>query len=147
MTYKIKSGKAEQILYGITLAKAIGFPKRFIEVAEHVALSLREQREKNRQSSEARKMLDRRKLILNLHANLKQADQSELDESALASYLDRLREEFIERMEALQIDDGETELANVEELAEEDDQMADDDDAMYDDEDVFDAVDFESVCS
>ncbi|KAF6823373.1 DNA mismatch repair protein msh4 [Colletotrichum plurivorum] len=146
MTYKIQSGKAEQTLYGITLAKAIGFPKRFIEVAEYVARTLREQREKNRQSSEARRMLDRRKLILNLHANLKQANESELDEPALASYLDRLREEFIERMEALQIDDGDTEAGDAEEFDEEDDQMVDDDN-KYDDEDVFDDVDIESICS
>ncbi|GKT40583.1 uncharacterized protein ColSpa_00764 [Colletotrichum spaethianum] len=140
MLYKVESGKNEEILYGITLAKAMPFPKRFLEVAEQVAVSLRQQRERNKQGSEARKMLNRRKLILNLHEHLRQVSHSEMDESSMRSYLTRLREEFILRMEAIEnggsertVDDSETRPG--------------DEDGVFDDDDVFDAVDVDSLWS
>ncbi|KAK6213468.1 DNA mismatch repair protein [Colletotrichum tabaci] len=140
MLYKVESGKNKEILYGITLAKAMGFPKRFLEVAEQVAVSLRQKRERNKQGSEARKMLNRRKLILNLHGQLRQASESELDEDSLRSYLIRLREEFILRMEAIENGGSGEEIGGSED-------RPDDEDGMFDDDDVFDAVDLESLSS
>lgn len=140
MLYKVESGKNKELLYGITLAKAMGFPKRFLEVAEQVAVSLRQKRERNKQGSEARKMLNRRKLILNLHGQLRQASDSELDEDSLRSYLIRLREEFILRMEAIENGGSGEEIGGSE-------ARPDDEDGMFDDDDVFDAVDLESLSS
>ncbi|KXH25729.1 MutS domain V [Colletotrichum salicis] len=140
MMYKVESGKTEEFLYGITLAKAMAFPKRFLEVAEQVAISLREQRERKKQSSQARKMLNRRKLILNLHEQLKQVSNSEMDESSMRSYLTRLREEFVLRMEAIE-NGGNQSSSAASEAAE------DDDGGEFDDEDVFDTVDVESLWS
>ncbi|OLN90322.1 MutS-like protein 4, partial [Colletotrichum chlorophyti] len=140
MLYKVESGKSEEVLYGITLAKAMSFPKRFLEVAEEVAISLRQQRERNKQGSEAAKMVNRRKLILNLHEQLKQVSQSEMNESSMVSYLIRLREEFVLRMEA--IDNGGSEGNNVNNGGEEDEE-----DSVFDDEAVFDSVDVESLWS
>ncbi|KAL2883202.1 MutS protein msh4 [Colletotrichum sp. CLE4] len=140
MMYKVESGKTEQLLYGITLAKAMAFPKRFLEVAEQVAISLREQKERKKQTSQARKMLNRRKLILNLHEQLKQVSNSEMDESAMSSYLIRLREEFVLRMEAIE-NGGNQGSSAASEAAEEYE------DREFDDEDVFDTVDIESLWS
>ncbi|TQN72816.1 MutS protein-like protein 4, partial [Colletotrichum shisoi] len=140
MLYKVESGKNRELLYGITLAKAMGFPKRFLEVAEQVAVSLRQKRERNKQGSEARKMLNRRKLILNLHGQLRQASDSELDEDSLRSYLIRLREEFILRMEAIENGGGGEEVGGSE-------VRPDDEDGMFDDDDVFDVIELESLSS
>ena len=98
MLYKVTSGTIdEEEHYGINLARAIGFPSSFIEKAEEVAGYLRRTREANRQSSESRKLMARRRLILNLHEALKQARESGSEE-ALPGYLRRLQEEFITRM-------------------------------------------------
>ncbi|OHE98466.1 MutS domain V [Colletotrichum orchidophilum] len=140
MMYKVESGKTEELLYGITLAKAMAFPKRFLEVAEQVATSLRERREQNKQSSQARKMLNRRKLILNLHEQLKQVSNSEMDESSMRSYLIRLREEFVLRMDVIE-NGGNQSSSTISEAT------LDEEDDEFDDEDVFDAVDVESLWS
>ncbi|KAK1542451.1 MutS domain V [Colletotrichum paranaense] len=143
MMYKVESGKTEELLYGITLAKAMAFPKRFLEVAEEVAISLHQRREQNKQSSQARKMLNRRKLILNLHEQLKQVKNSEMDDSSMRSYLVRLREEFVLRMEAIE-NGGNQSSSNASKAI--GDGM-DGEDKEFEDEDVFDTVDVESLWS
>ncbi|KAK1488841.1 MutS domain V [Colletotrichum abscissum] len=143
MMYKVESGKTEELLYGITLAKAMAFPKRFLEVAEEVAISLHQRREQNKQSSQARKMLNRRKLILNLHEQLKQVKSSAMDDSSMRSYLIRLREEFVLRMEAIE-NGGNQSSSNASEAL--GDGM-DGEDKEFEDEDVFDTVDAESLWS
>ncbi|GKT89176.1 DNA mismatch repair protein [Colletotrichum tofieldiae] len=140
MLYKVESGKSEESMYGITLAKAMQFPKRFLEVAEQVAISLCQRRERNKQGSEARKMLSRRKLILNLHEHLKQVSQSEMDDSSMRSYLIRLREEFILRMETIE-NGGNEGTVNDSEAG------PDDEDEIFDNDDIFDVVDVESLQS
>ncbi|TDZ13869.1 MutS protein-like protein 4 [Colletotrichum orbiculare MAFF 240422] len=137
MSYKVESGNVEETLYGITLAKAMDFPRRFIEVAESVSLELRRRRQQNKESSEARKMLNRRKLILQLYGHLKQANKSEMDSPTLMAYLARLREEFIEQMEAFE--DGGNMAGGTEETSSEVDNTD-----IYDD-DVFDSVDLQSL--
>lgn len=95
MLYKATAGTVDDSQhYGIHLARALGLPPSFIEMAEHVASNLRQKRESKLQSSASRKLNARRKLILNLHAALLQARDSGSDE-ALPGYLVRLQEEFI----------------------------------------------------
>lgn len=98
LLYKATAGMVSEEHYGINLAKALGFPAKFIAKAEEVAHDLRRRREASCQTSESRKVLARRKLVLNLHEALKQARESGSDE-ALPGYLKRLQEEFIRRME------------------------------------------------
>ncbi|KAK1595540.1 muts domain V [Colletotrichum navitas] len=147
MLYKVESGKTNDSMYGIMLAKAMPFPKRFLEVAEQVAVSLRQRREKKKMGSETRKTLNRRKLILNLHDHLKQVSNSELDESAMKSYLIRLREEFILRMDAIENEfaenrvDSSEEIANDSEIIDGNEMGRTGEDGSFDNEDVFDAVD------
>ncbi|KAK1987304.1 muts domain V [Colletotrichum cereale] len=147
MLYKVESGKNKESMYGITLAKSMPFPKRFLEVAEQVAVSLRQRREQKKQGSEASKTLNRRKLLLNLHDHLKQVSNSELDESAMKSYLTRLREEFILRMAAIENQGGESGKDSREETVDGNETMngseagRNEEDGAFEDEDVFDAAD------
>ncbi|KAJ4410613.1 MutS protein msh4 [Gnomoniopsis sp. IMI 355080] len=106
MLYKIDSGTVQDENYGIKLARAIGFPWRFLNVAEDVSNALKQASEANRQNSESRKVAKRRKLVLNLHETLKQAYDSEMDDETLRRYLQRLQSEFISRMEAIEGDGG-----------------------------------------
>lgn len=102
MLYKVTRGIIdEDAHYGINLARALGFPPTFIQKAEEVANDLRQKRATNQQSSESRKLVARRRLILSLHEALKQAKDSGSEE-ALPGYLSRLQEEFIMRMEEVE---------------------------------------------
>lgn len=109
MLYKVGAGPVKEEHYGVNLAKAIGFPQRFLNVAELVAKSLREIAETKKRSSAARKVARRRKLVLNLHETLQQAYESNLDEDTLRSYLKRLQSEFITFMEGIENDGVEEE--------------------------------------
>ncbi|CRJ87808.1 hypothetical protein BN1723_001466 [Verticillium longisporum] len=104
MLYTLSSGRVLDEHYGITLAKAMGFPDDFLEEAERVSRSLKQQREAKKQSPEAHRRISRQNLILNLHEQLKQAYASQLDEEALALHLEKLQEEFIARIEAIEGD-------------------------------------------
>ncbi|KAJ0336606.1 hypothetical protein KNSL1_013226 [Colletotrichum chrysophilum] len=137
MTYKVESGKVEEIPYGILLAKAMDFPKRFLDVAEHVSQSIREDRLKKQQTSEARRLVRERKLVLSLHEQLKQARNSQMDDAALASYLKRLQVEFVERFEALRVA-GSPDEDSEEVLDEEENET-------FEDDNIFDSVDVESL--
>lgn len=86
--------------YGIDLARALGFPKEFTDLAEKVADDIRRRREESWRNCESRRLVARRKLVLNLHEALKQAAKHG-DDEALPGYLKRLQEEFITRMNAL----------------------------------------------
>lgn len=102
MLYKIGSGVLQEESYGIKLARAVGFPEAFLQRAEHVSAFLRRQAEAKRQSSEARRLARRRRLVLNLRETLQQAHESDMDEGTLRGYLRRLQDEFIARMEDIE---------------------------------------------
>lgn len=119
MLYKVSSGPVQEQNYGINLAKAIGFPRRFIELAEDVTDFLKQIAEAKRQSSESRRLARRRRLVLNLRETLQQACDSSMDDETLRSYLQRLQREFISRMEEIERAGGEMEVDE----AVEDDQM------------------------
>ncbi|KAH8676119.1 muts domain V-domain-containing protein [Xylariales sp. PMI_506] len=98
MLYKINSGPIQESHYGLDLAKAVGFPDKFIQTAESVAETLRRQIEEKEHSSRSRKVILKRKLVLNLHETLKQLHSSSMDDEALGSYLKKLQDEFVSRM-------------------------------------------------
>jgi DNA mismatch repair protein MSH4 len=102
MLYTVMSGSVSDEHYGLTLAKAVGLPGHFLDKAEEVSRSLRQQRDSQKQSSEGRKLVRRRKLILNLHEQLKHAAAAEMKGPSLAEYLVQLQEEFITRMAAIE---------------------------------------------
>ena len=99
MLYKATAGTVnDQEHYGIHLARALGLPSSFTRKAEEVANDLKRKQEANQQSSESRKLVARRKLLLNLHEALQQARDAGSEE-ALPGYLQRLQTEFVTRME------------------------------------------------
>lgn len=102
MLYKIGAGPVQEESYGIKLARAIGFPDAFLEQAEDAASFLRRQAEAKRQSSEARRLARRRKLVLNLRETLQQAHDSDMGEETLRNFLKRLRDEFTARMDEIE---------------------------------------------
>ncbi|ROW00008.1 hypothetical protein VPNG_08330 [Cytospora leucostoma] len=102
MLYKIGSGPVEDETYGIKLARAVGFPARFLNVAEGVTNFLRRQAEMKKQGSESRKLARRRRLVLNLQEMLQQVSNTDMKEEALRNYLRQLQSEFITRMEEIE---------------------------------------------
>ncbi|KAG6002884.1 hypothetical protein E4U21_002706 [Claviceps maximensis] len=103
MLYKATQGTVDTTEhYGIELARSIGFSEEFTRRAEEVASDIRRRRDQNRQNSEARNVLARRKLVLNLYETLKQAAEHGND-AVLPGYLKSLQEEFILRMNELSI--------------------------------------------
>ncbi|KAI1335601.1 muts domain V-domain-containing protein [Xylariaceae sp. FL0016] len=102
MLYKIASGPISEKNYGIKLARATGFPTRFVRVAEDVSDRLAADAEKNRQESQSRKLLRQRKITLHLYDTLKQLRGSDMDDAALGSYLKRLQDEFVVKMDELE---------------------------------------------
>ncbi|XXG94172.1 MutS protein msh4 [Hypoxylon texense] len=119
MLYKISSGPVQEEHYGLNLARAIGFPERFIQVAEDVSMTLAENIERKKQTSQSRKLLRRRKLILNLHDTLLQLRESDMDDAALGSYLKRLQGEFVARMDEIE-QDGQNDREELIEISDED---------------------------
>jgi DNA mismatch repair protein MSH4 len=100
MLYKIKSGPVQEKNYGLNLARAMGFPKRFIEVAQDVSQTLAKSMERKKDASESRRLIRQRKLILNLHSMLIQLKRSEMDDAAMGSYLRHLQDEFVLEMDS-----------------------------------------------
>ncbi|KAI1821253.1 muts domain V-domain-containing protein [Xylaria intraflava] len=115
MLYKIKTGPVQEKNYGINLARAMGFPEQFIQVAQEVSKGLAESTERKKNSSEARRLIRQRKLILDLSSMLTQLRHSEMDDAAMGSYLIRLQDEFVLRMD----DEGVGEVSEEEEATEE----------------------------
>jgi DNA mismatch repair protein MSH4 len=102
MLYKVEVGPVEEENYGINLARAIGFPPRFLEVAQQVSDELRQSKDAKKRDEKARKVVARRNLLLNLQELLCAAHESEMDEFALSEYLLGLQKEFVDRLSELQ---------------------------------------------
>jgi DNA mismatch repair protein MSH4 len=137
MLYKVASGVVKDDHYGIALAKMMGLPPRFIAFAEHVAADMQRKREAAKQTSEAARVVRRRKLVINLDETLRQIVGSGMDPGALWGFLRRLRDEFIDKMAAIEEEGGgekgeEREVIEVDD--DDDDDMADDDDDDMDQE-------------
>ncbi|KAM0326295.1 hypothetical protein ACHAQA_006893 [Verticillium albo-atrum] len=100
MLYALSTGRVLDEHYGITAVKGMDFPPEFVAKAESVAKSLRQKRAARKQDPEVRKQIGRNKLVLELHAQLKQAYASKLDNRALGIHLERLQRDFIRQIEA-----------------------------------------------
>ncbi|KAH7034787.1 muts domain V-domain-containing protein [Microdochium trichocladiopsis] len=101
MLYKVNSGPVQVTRYGLNLARAIGLPQRFVDVADTVAQQLEAESTSRKQQCESQKLSKRRRLILNLHETLSQLRTTDMDGDALRSYLEGLQEAFVLRMEAI----------------------------------------------
>lgn len=102
MLYKVESGTLDEIRYGLNLAKVVGFPDTFLDVAKTTSDMLRRQMEEKKENSQFQKLKRRRHLILQLHETLKQMNEGDMDDAALGSFLVKLQNEFAERMHGIE---------------------------------------------
>ncbi|KAK8049633.1 hypothetical protein PG994_011363 [Apiospora phragmitis] len=123
MLHKVNSGPAQEEHYGINLARTIGFPEQFIEVAHEVSSTLKKQIEEKKRTSQSRQLSLRRKLILNLNESLLQLRSSDMDDAALGSYLKQLQGEFVLRMDDISQNGRASYGDDTESVAEEMDSM------------------------
>ena len=105
MIYKLARGFVQEEHYGLYLARVVGLPLQVLEVAEKVSRDLDAQAIAKKQSSKAHALAKRRKLVLGLREQLMQARDSPMEGKALLSWLRRLQEAFVERMEQISNDE------------------------------------------
>ena len=101
MLYKIASGFVKEEHYGIALARVIDLPLRVIDVAEQVSQKLRANNERKRRTSKGIIQARRKKLIFGLREQLLQAKESSMQGESLRRWLQKLQDEFVRRMVAL----------------------------------------------
>jgi len=126
MLYKVKQGFVKEEHYGLALARVVDLPPQVLEVAEAVSNALDAQAEAKKKSSKAFALARRRKLVLGLQETLKQTESGPMEDKALLSWLRRLQDEFVRRMDQIENDvessdseDGEDEVADEDEEGEE----------------------------
>jgi DNA mismatch repair protein MSH4 len=121
MLYKIGEGYVKEQHYGLALARVVGLPPQVIEIAEKVSKALEAQTAAKKQSSKAFALARRRKLVLGLKETLMQAESGPMEGKVLLSWLRRLQEEFVRRMEQI---DNDVLSSDIEETTDEEDQAS-----------------------
>ncbi|KAL8673768.1 MAG: hypothetical protein Q9168_001829 [Polycauliona sp. 1 TL-2023] len=101
MLYKITNGWVQETHYGIAMAKVAGLPDNVIQVAEEVSSTLARNAERQKKNSKTIALARRRKLILGLREQLKQAQEGNLQGRVLGMWLSKLQDEFVRRMAAI----------------------------------------------
>ena len=104
MLYKVAGGAVQEEHYGLALAKVINLPPDVIRTAEEVSNKLTANMEKRKKSSRTILLARRRKLILSLKEQLMQAREGNMQGKALATWMKKLQDEFVNRMAALEAD-------------------------------------------
>ncbi|RVX68886.1 hypothetical protein B0A52_07541 [Exophiala mesophila] len=105
MRYRVADGYEEEKFYGLALANVVDLPEDIIAVATKVSRALHERNEAKRGNPKAMAVVRKRKLLLNLREQLKQASQSQMETEALRKWLKKLQDEFLIRMKAI-VDEG-----------------------------------------
>ncbi|TKX25355.1 MutS domain V-containing protein 2 [Elsinoe australis] len=98
MLYRVAEGVEREAHYGLKLARILPFPEEVVSVAEEVAGRLEEREKRNKRASVAVVHARRRKLILHLREQLRQAEQGTMNEVVLRDWLKTLQEEFVVQM-------------------------------------------------
>ena len=119
MLYKIAEGYVQEEHYGLALARVIDLPKGVLDTAEHVSMALEKIALAKKKSSKAFALARRRKLILILKETLIQARDGPMEGKALLTWLRKLQEEFVQRMEQIENDAASSEDEIMEEDEEE----------------------------
>lgn len=104
MLYKLGDGYVEEEHYGLALAAVVDLPPIVLEIAEEVSNTLVARAASKKKSSQAFLVARRRKLVLALQETLTQARDGSMDGKVLLSWLRKVQEEFITRMEQLEKD-------------------------------------------
>ncbi|KAL8891540.1 MAG: hypothetical protein Q9192_005731 [Flavoplaca navasiana] len=113
MLYKITNGWVEETHYGIAMAKVAGLPANVIQIAEEVSSTLARNTERRKKKSKTIALVRRRKWILGLREQLKQAKDGNMQGRVLGMWLSKLQDEFVRRMAAI---DEEVERLEDEEI-------------------------------
>ena len=123
MLYKVKQGFVKEEHYGLALARVVDLPPQVLEVAETVSKALEAQAEAKKKSSKAFALARRRKLVLGLQETLKQTESGPMEGKALLSWLRRLQDEFVRRMDQIEndVESSDSEVGEDEEAGEEED--------------------------
>lgn len=108
MMHKLATGFAQEDHYGLALARVIDLPPQVLDVAQKVSQFLEAQAAAKKQSSKARALAQRRKLVLGLREQLRQARDGPMEGKVLVSWLRRLQVAFVGRMEQIDNDAMET---------------------------------------
>ncbi|KAL8851849.1 MAG: hypothetical protein Q9221_003275 [Calogaya cf. arnoldii] len=101
MLYKITNGWVQESNYGIAMAKVAGLPADVIQVAEEVSSTLARNTARQKKNSKTIALARRRKLILGLREQLKQAQDGNMQGRVLGMWLSKLQDEFVRRMAAI----------------------------------------------
>jgi len=104
MLYRIGAGFVKEEHYGLALARVVDLPPQVLEVAEKVSKALDAQAAAKKKSSKAFALARRRKLVLGLKETLKQAESGPMEGNVLLSWLRRLQDEFVRRMDQIEND-------------------------------------------
>ncbi|KAL8912148.1 MAG: hypothetical protein Q9171_002782 [Xanthocarpia ochracea] len=102
MLYKITNGWVQETHYGIAMAKVAGLPADVIQVAEEVSTTLARNIERKKKNSKTLAVTRKRKLILGLREQLKQAQDGNMQGRVLGLWLKKLQDEFVRRMTAIE---------------------------------------------
>jgi len=104
MLYRVGEGFVKEEHYGLALARVVDLPLQILEVAEKVSKALDAQAAAKKKSSKAFALARRRKLVLGLKETLKQAESGPMGGKSLLSWLRRLQDEFVRRMDQIEND-------------------------------------------
>ena len=104
MLYKVADGVVREEHYGIALAKVIQLPPEVIQIAETVSKKLNANLERRKKQSKTILLARRRKLILGLREQLLQLHDGNMQGRVLATWMQKLQDEFVNRMAALEAD-------------------------------------------
>jgi DNA mismatch repair protein MSH4 len=117
MLYKVGEGFVKEEHYGLALARVVDLPPQILEVAEKVSKALDAQAAAKKKSSKAFALARRRKLVLGLKETLKQAESGPMEGKPLLSWLRRLQDEFVRRMDQIEndVESSDSEAGTVEE--------------------------------
>lgn len=129
MLYRITNGCVQEKHYGITMAKVAGLPADVIDVATEVSTRLTQNTERKKKNSKSIALARRRRLILGLREQLKQAQDGNLRGRVLGLWLKQLQDEFVRRMAAIDEEMENLEDDQIVDAAEEEDMNDEDDDA------------------
>jgi DNA mismatch repair protein MSH4 len=101
MLYRVAEGVVPSRNYGVAFARVFPFAADVLEVAEGVCGALAERAARRRKGSAAVRTQRRRKLLLNLVEQLRQAMGGTLEGEPLRAWLEELQREFAARMKAV----------------------------------------------
>ncbi|KAI9728947.1 MAG: MutS protein msh4 [Chrysothrix sp. TS-e1954] len=96
--YRVTDGPLQESSYGLKLAALLPLPQAVLTCAQDVSNTLNQQRDRQRSRTTPVLLQRRRRLILDLHEHLRQAQEGNMAGPAMQEWLEALRKEFVIRM-------------------------------------------------